>query len=61
MYYKQFKGALAESFFTHATLTAVAANIIDKMKEVIIDTIKTNGQANWTTIAPIINSILLYS
>ena len=60
-YSEQFDNAVAESFFIDVNYTPAAPDIIAKIRNAIIDTIKINGQVNHTTIAPIINSILLYS
>ena len=60
-YSEQFNNAIDKSFFTDANCTTVAPDVIAKIRKVIIDTIETNGQADWTTIAPIINSMLLFS
>ena len=61
MYVEQFDNAITTSFFTDTAQTAVAEDIITKIRNGIIDAIEINSQTDLLNIAPIINSMFLYA
>lgn len=60
-YFEQFDDAVAASFFTDVNQTTVATDVITSTRNAIIASIEATSQADHNTIAPMVNSLVLFA